>query len=84
METGKVGLAPSAMAQKSRETASAVAADSPYRSYLPGGDKDPTKAAAAAGNANVQREITSANGKNNFEKIRESFRNQSKSLLTSP
>lgn len=83
-ETGKVGLAPSAMAQKSRETASAVAADSPYRSYLPGGDKDPSKAAAAAGKANVQREITSANGKNNFEKIRESFRNHSKSLLTSP
>ncbi|MBS1971557.1 MAG: hypothetical protein JSU04_14700 [Bdellovibrionales bacterium] len=83
-ETGKVGLAPSAMAQKSRETASAVAADSPYRSYLPGGDKDPSKAAAATGNANIQREITSANGKNNFEKIRESFRNHSKSLLTSP
>jgi hypothetical protein len=81
-ETGKIGLAPSGKAQASRETASAVAADSPYRAYLPGGTNDPTKAQAASANVNAPSEITSANGKNNFEKIRESFRNQSKKLLS--
>lgn len=73
----KVGLAAASKAQDR-----GVAADSPYRAFLPGGEKDPNKAVAGAeGNLVTPREITSANGKNNFEKIRESFRKQSKSLI---
>lgn len=74
----KIGLAANSKSQER-----GVAADSPYRAFLPGGEKDPNKGQAAAGDGSLvtPREITSANGKNNFEKIRESFRKQSNSLL---
>lgn len=72
----KIGIAPASKAQDR-----GVAADNPYRAFLPGGEKDPNKGQAAAGNLVTPREITSANGKNNFEKIRESFRKQSKYLM---
>lgn len=87
----KVGLRPVHKEQErgtaSTETAKApvVAADSPYRAYLPGGEKDPLKGQSLSGSADAStanREITSAHGKNNFEKIREKFRSQGDKLIS--
>lgn len=70
----------------SRATASSnseVAADSPYRAYLPGGTKDPTKGQnLSASSPTIRTEISSANGKTNFQKMRERFRSQGEKLLS--
>ncbi|WP_142697703.1 hypothetical protein [Bdellovibrio sp. NC01] len=59
----------------SRSTASD---ESKYRSYLPGGDKDPNK---VAGQSNWTKEVTSQAGKSNWEKIRERYRDNTNTLI---
>lgn len=51
------------------------------RQYLPGGVKDPTKAAAIAAQAGIKKEVTSEGGKSNWEKIRERYRDQKSTLI---
>lgn len=51
------------------------------RQYLPGGVKDPKKAAAIAAQAAIKKEVTSEGGKSNWEKIRERYRDQKSTLI---
>jgi hypothetical protein len=55
--------------------------DGSLRQYLPGGKKDPTKAAAIAAQAAIKKEVTSEGGKSNWEKIRERYRDQKSTLI---
>lgn len=55
--------------------------DSTLRQYLPGGSRDPNKAAAIAARAAVKKEVTSEGGKSNWEKIRERYRDQRSTLI---
>ena len=51
-----------------------------YSAYLPGGAKDPTK---AAGDATAwSKEVTSQAGKSNWEKIRDRYRDNTSTLLS--
>lgn len=50
-----------------------------YRSYLPGGEKDPAK--ALAGNEAWKKEVTGQAGKSNFEKISDRYRDNNSTLL---
>lgn len=55
-----------------------AAENSKYRSYLPGGDKDPSK---MAGQQNWTKEVTGQGGKSNWEKVRDRYRDNNGSLL---
>lgn len=57
---------------------SAASGDSKYRSYLPGGDKDPNK---LAGQSTWTKEVTSQGGKSNWEKVRDRYRDNSNTLI---
>ncbi|WP_413576278.1 hypothetical protein ACLVWU_18005 [Bdellovibrio sp. HCB290] len=50
-----------------------------YRSYLPGGAKDPLKMNGGATNAS--KEVTGQGGKSNWEKVRERYQDNRSSLL---
>ncbi|WP_415061688.1 hypothetical protein [Bdellovibrio sp.] len=54
-------------------------AGSQYRSYLPGGDKDPNK--GLAGQQAWKNEVTGQGGKSNWDKIRERYRDNKNTLL---
>ena len=56
----------------------ASAANSKYRSYLPGGANDPNK--GMAGQA-WMKEVTGQGGKSNFEKVKDRYRDNKNSLL---
>lgn len=50
-----------------------------YRSYLPGGDKDPNK--AMAGQQAWTKEVTGQGGKSNWEKVKDRYRDNKSTLL---
>lgn len=50
-----------------------------YRSYLPGGDKDPNK---MAGQQSWSKEVTGQGGKSNWEKVKDRYRDNKNSLLS--
>lgn len=50
-----------------------------YRSYLPGGEKDPAK--AMAGSEAWKKEVTGQAGKSNFEKVSDRYRDNNTTLL---
>lgn len=50
-----------------------------YRQYLPGGAKDPAK--GMAGQSAASREVTGQGGKSNFEKVKDRYIDNKKSLL---
>lgn len=53
-------------------------ANSKYRSYLPGGDKDPNK---LAGQQAWTKEVTGQGGKSNWEKVKDRYRDNKNTLL---
>lgn len=55
------------------------AANSKYRSYLPGGANDPNK--GMAGQQAWTKEVTGQGGKSNFEKVKDRYRDNKNSLL---
>lgn len=57
------------------------ASEGSLRQYLPGGVKDPKKAAAIAAQTAIRKEVTSEGGKSNWEKIRERYRDQKSTLI---
>lgn len=50
-----------------------------YRSYLPGGAKDPTKLSGQQQNWN--KEVTGQGGKSNFEKVRDRYQDNKRTLI---
>jgi hypothetical protein len=50
-----------------------------YRSYLPGGDKDPNK---MAGQQSWTKEVTGQGGKSNWEKVKDRYRDNKSTLLS--
>ncbi|WP_413582932.1 hypothetical protein [Bdellovibrio sp. HCB288] len=50
-----------------------------YRSYLPGGAKDPLK--MNGGTSNASKEVTGQGGKSNWEKVRERYQDNRSSLI---
>ncbi|MEK2689301.1 hypothetical protein [Bdellovibrio sp. GT3] len=50
-----------------------------YRSYLPGGAKDPLK--MNGGTTNASKEVTGQGGKSNWEKVRERYQDNRSSLI---
>ncbi|MFM6928081.1 MAG: hypothetical protein ACKOX6_06420 [Bdellovibrio sp.] len=50
-----------------------------YRSYLPGGDKDPNK---MAGQQPWAKEVTGQGGKSNWEKVKDRYRDNKSTLLS--
>jgi len=50
-----------------------------YRSYLPGGEKDPNK---MAGQQSWTKEVTGQGGKSNWEKVKDRYRDNKSTLLS--
>lgn len=61
-----------------RAGGSGAGANSKYRSYLPGGDKDPNK---LAGQQSWTKEVTGQGGKSNWEKVKDRYRDNKNTLL---
>jgi uncharacterized membrane protein YgcG len=53
-------------------------ANAAYRSYLPGGDKDPLK---MSGQQNWNKEVTGQGGKSNWEKVQDRYRDNNATFL---
>lgn len=58
---------------------SSTGSGSQYKAYLPGGDKDPTK---ATGLGNIEKQVTGQGGKSNWEKVRDRYLDNNSTLLS--